>query len=44
MLGMKNMLHVIIEASGGLLEATGRRRAHRMALFSRPLVGTVGDN
>jgi hypothetical protein len=34
--GMKNMLHVIIEASGGgggLSEVAGRRRAHRMAVF-----------
>jgi hypothetical protein len=33
---MKNMLHVIIEASGGgggLSEVAGRRRAHRMAVF-----------
>jgi hypothetical protein len=33
MFGMKSMLHVIIEASGGLLEVAGRRRAHRMAVF-----------
>jgi hypothetical protein len=43
MLGMKNMLHVIIEASGGLSEIAGRRRAHRMAVFLS-VCGTVGDN